>query len=222
MKRKSGQATRKHSSIKRTPVVWAALLGAMTTVGGALFALDGKTPARIDGLALPALVSASGSSSIETVFRTRASLDAKRWRSIVIHHSGSMRGTPASLESQARSAGLKGLGTHFVIGNGQGMDDGEIHVGYRWLDQAPGAHCAGKDADWYNLHSIGICLVGNGDRQEFTPAQVDRLGQLVRALCREFDIPEERVVQHSQVAPTSDPGLLFPTASFREQLPRRR
>lgn len=222
MKRKSAQGSRQRKPIKRTPVVWAALLGAMTTVGGVLFALDGKSATRIDGLALPALVSASGSSSIDTVFRTRAPLDSKRWRSIVIHHSGSMRGTPASLESQAKASGLKGLGTHFVIGNGQGMDDGEIHVGYRWLDQVPGAHSAGKDADWYNLHSIGICLVGNGDRQEFTPAQIDRLGQLVRALCREFDIPEERVVLHSQVAPMSDPGMLFPTASFREQLPRKR
>lgn len=222
MKRKSAQGSRKHTPLRRTPVVWAALLAAMTTVGGVLFALDGKATTRIDGLALPALVSASGSASIETVFRTRATLDSKRWRSIVIHHSGSMRGTPASLEAQAKSVGLKGLGTHFVIGNGQGMDDGEIHVGYRWLDQNPGAHTTGADADWYNLHSIGICLVGNGDRQEFTPAQIDRLGQLVRTLCREFEIPEERVVLHSQVAKTSDPGLLFPTASFREQLPRKR
>ncbi len=226
MKRKSGQSSRKRGPIKRTPVVWASLLGAMTTVGGVLFALDGKATTRVDGLALPALVSASGSSSIETVFRTRAPLDTKRWRSIVIHHSGSMRGTPASLEAQAKSTGLKGLGAHFVIGNGQGMDDGEIHVGYRWLDQTPGAHSAGKDADWYNLHAIGICSVGNGDRQEFTPAQIDRLRGDVRKCCA-ASLTSPRsvwycIARFADVGPgTAVPDGLVPRATSSEAIASR-
>jgi N-acetyl-anhydromuramyl-L-alanine amidase AmpD len=193
----------------------------MTTVGALLFALDGRPISRIDGLALPALVAPAGPSSVEVVFRTRAPLDRQKWLSIVVHHSGAMSGTPASLEAQARAMNLHGLGYHFVIGNGHGIGDGELHVGYRWLDQLPGAHVAGtgRDADWHNLHSIGICLIGNGDRQEFTPAQLRRLSQLVDALARELKIPRERIALHSEIAPVSSPGLLFPTASFREQLP---
>ena len=45
--------------------------------------------------------------------------------------------------------GLKGLGYHFVIGNGRGISDGELYVGYRWLDQLAGAHAAGANgANW--------------------------------------------------------------------------
>lgn len=207
--------------MNRTKVVWGSLLGAMTSVGALLFALDGKAGARMDGLSLPALVAPAGPSSLEGVFRTRAELDRPRWLSIVVHHSGAPFGTAEGLESQARAAGLKGLGYHFVIGNGHGLEDGEIHVGYRWLDQLPGAHAAGKDADWYNLHSIGICLVGNGNRQQFTPTQLRRLNQLVGALARELKIPRDRIVLHSDVAPVGDPGLLFPGADFREQLGAR-
>lgn len=206
----------------RTRIVWAALLGAMSGVGALLFALDGKSVPRVDGLALPALVAPAGPSSVEVILKTRKPLDGQRWQSIVIHHSGAMVGSPASLDAQARSFGLQGLGYHFVIGNGRGIDDGELHVGYRWLDQAPGAHAAGKDADWYNLHAIGICLVGNGDRGEFTPGQLRRLTQVVDTLAREFKIPRERIVFHSDIAPVSSPGMLFPKAAFREQLPSGR
>lgn len=207
---------------RRTQIVWSALLGSMTGVGGLLFALDRSGGGRIDGLALPALVAPSGPSSVEAVFNTRASLDKTRWQSIVIHHSGSVAGTPANLESQAKADGLKGLGYHFVIGNGRGIEDGELHVGYRWLDQLPGAHAAGKDADWYNLNSIGICMIGNGNHEEFTPAQMRRLSQLVDALSRELNIPSGNVVLHSDIAPASDPGMLFPRAAFRERFPAQR
>jgi N-acetyl-anhydromuramyl-L-alanine amidase AmpD len=112
------------------------------------------------------------------------------------------------------------LGYHFVIGNGNGMDDGQLAVGRRWLDQLPGAHAAGASADWYNRHSIGICLVGDGNRNAFTPAQVRRLVQLVDALCHEFKIPPNKVLLHSQICNTDDPGRLFPEAVLTAQLSR--
>jgi N-acetylmuramoyl-L-alanine amidase len=131
-------------------------------------------------------------------------------------------GTPESLDDQARAAGLKGLGYHFVIGNGNGMDDGRIHVGSRWLNQLPGAHAAGRDADWHNQHSIAICLVGDGNRGQFTETQMRRLVQLVDTLTRELNIPRDKVLLHSVIARTTDPGRLFPEAAFREELAARR
>lgn len=172
----------------------------------------------MDGLALPAMVSTTAPSSVEAVFSTRASLQRERWKSIVIHHSGSPVGSPATLEQQAIANNLKGLGYHFVIGNGNGIDDGEVHVGFRWLDQLPGAHAAGDQGDWYNRNSIGICLIGDGNRQEFTPTQIRRLLQLVDALAREFRIPRDQIVLHSDIAGISDPGRFFPAAAFNEQL----
>jgi N-acetyl-anhydromuramyl-L-alanine amidase AmpD len=90
------------------------------------------------------------------------------------------------------------------------MEDGQVYLGFRWRDQLPGAHAAGPDGDWYNHHSISICLVGDGDRRPFTPAQLRELNELTQSLCRRLGIPQERVLLHSQVAKVSDPGKFFP------------
>lgn len=198
--------------------MWGSLLATMTVAGGLLWVLDDGPAPRLDGLALRPLVAAAGPSSIEAVFQTRASLDKSRWKAIVIHASGSPVGSPASISAGQKAMNLSGLGYQFVIGNGRGMDDGELHVGYRWLDQLSGAHAAGPQADWYNDHAIGICLVGNGDRQPFTDAQIRRLVRLVQALARELNIPQDKILLHSDLARTDDPGRFFPAAAFREQL----
>lgn len=214
-KRKTGKAP----VSRRAGVVWGSLVGSMTLAAGLLMVLDGGASPRMDGLALPPLMAAAGAApSIEAVLQTRAALDHGRWKSIVIHHSGSPVGKPASLDAEHRRMNLKGLGYHFVIGNGAGMENGEVHVGYRWMDQAPGAHAGGDNAEWYNLNSIGICLVGDGDRDSFTDEQLRRLSDLVNALAREFKIPRERILLHSDIAPVSDPGPMFPAALFHEQI----
>jgi hypothetical protein len=204
---------------QRAKVVWLALLGAMTGVGGLLLVADrSASTARADGLALPPLLASSTGPAIESVFRTRKPLDKARWKAIVIHHSGQPFGSPTSIADEHAKLGFRGLGHHFIIGNGSPMDDGELHVGFRWLDQLPGAHAAGDQGEWHNQHSISITLVGNGDRKPFTRAQLARLDQLLRALCRELDIPADRVYLHSDIAPTSDPGVLFPQADVRRRL----
>lgn len=204
----------------RTRTVWLALLGAMTTVGGLLVLLDGR-PAAVQGMTLTPLVATGTTQSLSTIFRTRQPLATERWSHIMIHHSGAPAGSPAMLEQQHRGAGLRSLGHHFVIGNGRGMEDGELHVGLRWLDQQPGAHAAGEHGDAFNQVAISICLVGDGNRQAFSRAQMDRLVQLVRSLQQQFNIPARNVVLHSAAAPVSDPGTLFPVAWLREQVAQR-
>lgn len=205
---------------RRAGVVWCALIGSMTAAAGVLMVLDPGAAPRTDGLSLPPLMASSGvTPKIEAVLESpRVPLDRERWQAIVIHHSGSPIGRPEDLDAEARRMNLKGLGYHFVIGNGRRMADGEIHAGYRWMDQVPGAHAAGNDAEWYNLHSIGICLVGDGDRERFTDEQLHRLVELVNTLAREFKIPRDRILLHSDIAPTADPGQLFPAALFHEQV----
>lgn len=203
---------------RRSRIVWASLAGSMTAVTALLLALDGGSSGRLDGFALPALAATSTTTSIEAVFDTREPVAEGRWQAIIIDHSGSPYGTPASIDEQHRALGLRGLGSDFVIGNGNGMGDGEIHVGDRWLNQLPGAHTAGEQGDWYNRHAIGITLVGDGSRREFTDVQMKRLLDLVSALAREYGIPPERIVLHRDVAPVSGPGRYFPAAGFREQV----
>lgn len=203
---------------RRAKVVWAALVGSMTAVTSLLLALDHGSPARLDGLSLPAMAAVPGSTSVEAVFDTRADVLPGRWRAIVVDHTGSAYGTPDSIDQDHRSKGLQGLGYDFVIGSGQGLDDGEIHVSERWLEQLNGAHTAGAEGEWYNRYAIGIALVGDGNRSEFTDSQMRRLVDLVSALAREYDIPPERIVLHTEVAPVSGPGRYFPRAAFDEQV----
>ena len=151
-------------------------------------------------------------------------LDHARWKAIVIHHSGSPGGSPESIERLHRSWGFASLGYHFVIGNGIDFGDGAVFVGPRWTKQEPGAHVAKRqagatpDADWFNQHAIGICLVGNGERRSFTEAQIRQLEALVIELQRELGIPDNQVYLHSDLAAVANPGRFFPVAAFESAL----
>lgn len=216
MARKKAKKAKPVSS--RTKVVWGALLGAMTIGGGTLLLLDGAAMPRFQGMGLPALAATDRAGSMEAALATRAPLAKDQWHAIVIHHSGGPHGTPESLDEAARREGLRGLGHHFVIGNGSGMGDGEVHLGYRWLDQLPGAHAFGDQAEWLDRNAISICLVGNGDRRGFSEAQMKRLALLTRTLAHELNIPADRIYLQSDLAGVSDPGLHFADAAFRESL----
>ena len=221
-KAKRARGKRPQPISMRSRVVWGSFAVAMTTVGGLFWVLQGGPAPRLDGLALTPMVAAAGPSSIEAVFKTRAAIQPKRWQAIVIHHSGSLYGTPGTIETQHRAMNINGLGYHFVLGNGSGMEDGEVHVGYRWLDQLPGAHVSGPKGDWYNRNSVGICLVGDGRRRGFSDQQMRRLVQLVSAVAEELQIPADHIYLHSDLTSTEDPGRMFPEAAFREQLARSR
>ncbi|HMN40175.1 MAG TPA: peptidoglycan recognition family protein [Phycisphaerales bacterium] len=191
-----------------------SFLGAMTLAGGLLLLIDGKPTPRTDGLSLSPLAAATTVNSISSdpLTQTRVPLNHPKWQAIVIHHSGSTRGDPTSIEKE-NAAGTTGggLGHHFIIGNGNGMDDGQLYIGYRWLDQLSGTHASGRYARFYNDSAISICLVGDGDRHGFTQAQIQQLTMLVESLCKQLNLGPDRVLLHSDIAEVSDPGRLFPT-----------
>lgn len=190
----------------------------MSGVGGLLIVLNGRPVPGAEGMTLTPLMAMRTPGTLESVFQTVNPVERDRWLSVVIHDSGRPAGSPKSLETEARAMKLKGLGYHFVIGNGNGMGDGELHVGARWLRQEPGAHVVGPQAEWYNLNAIGICLVGDGERQDFTQAQMDQLRRLVNALGRELGIPADKVVLHRDIARTDSPGRHFPETAFRAEM----
>jgi N-acetyl-anhydromuramyl-L-alanine amidase AmpD len=67
-----------------------------------------------------------------------------------------------------------------------------------------------------NAASIGIEIVNRGLHDgvwdEYAPEQVDAVIELVRNLAREYDVPPDRVLGHSDIAPQRkiDPGPKFP------------
>lgn len=212
----------------RTKVVLAAFVTAMTAVTGMLL-ISGEDFGPVSSFAAtkPVIITDSDNTSARSDSQTQGEIDA-RWEMIVIHDSGSLSGTVRELDAEARDAGLNGLGYHFVIGNGAGLSDGVVEASYRWNDQLAGAHVAAAPnpdnseqlrADQINRTAIGVCLIGNGDRAEFTEAQMRALVDLVRALQTRLDIPASRVVLHSDLnSDVSSPGRLFPVERLEAHL----
>jgi N-acetyl-anhydromuramyl-L-alanine amidase AmpD len=146
---------------------------------------------------------------------------ARDWKYIVLHHTASNSGDVASIhESHLQNKDKNGkpwlgIGYHFVIGNGQGMDDGEIESTFRWKQQLQGAHAGVAD---YNQHGIGIVLVGNFENGPPSVAQLNSVKRLVRVLSREYDIQTARIIGHGDVKPTECPGSHFPLSKIRESV----
>ena len=96
---------------------------------------------------------------------------SRRWKYIIIHHSATDEGSSLSFDSYHLKKGWEGVGYHFIINNGSNdKKDGQIEVSPRWLKQKNGAHC---NADNMNNRAIGICLVGNFNKENISESQFD-------------------------------------------------
>ena len=147
------------------------------------------------------------------------SVRAGRWKYIVIHHSAVDEGTMKGMDDYHRKQRHMehGLAYHFVIGNGNGMKDGEIGVGNRWKQQLDGGHLRSESQ---NKVALGICLVGNFDAHPPTAKQMQSLNALVRALMNRCGVPAKSVKTHQQIniIGTRCPGSRFPSKTFLRDL----
>ena len=148
-------------------------------------------------------------------------VSARSWKYVVLHHTASSGGNVNSIheahlqrkDKQGRP--WKGIGYHFVIGNGDGMPDGAIEPTFRWQEQMHGAHAGVAD---YNNAGIGIVLVGNFETQQPTTAQIASARRLVAALALEYDIAADNIVGHGDVKATACPGQHFPLMDIKQQI----
>jgi N-acetyl-anhydromuramyl-L-alanine amidase AmpD len=194
-------------------------LVAMATASGALLLTDESMRTARGALMLGPGAIVAGDVD-RALLQPRTPVEPGRWQAIVIHHSGSPAGDAEMLNRLHIEHGLDGLGYHFVIGNGSGMGDGAIHVGYRWNRQLAGAHALGESADWFNRHAIAICLVGNGESRPFTDLQMESLIRLIDELAWRYSIPASQVVLHRQIAKVRSPGQYFNEAALRARTGR--
>lgn len=208
----NGKSATRKVHPKRTGIVWGVFVGAMTFAGGVLMLGDGWQ-------GIPAVRVTERSSPQAPV-----TIQPGRWQAIVIHHSATAAGTVDEITRQHEAWGLPSLGYHFVIGNGNGEPDGSLAIGPRWYSQEAGAHVAARaagatpDAAWFNQNAIGICLVGNGERREFTDAQMKTLVALVKDLQQTCGIPDSAVILHSDLVEVASPGRFFPRAQLAFEL----
>ncbi len=143
-----------------------------------------------------------------------ARIQRNRWKYIIIHNSGTRQGNARIFDVYHRRVRKmqNGLAYHFVIGNGNSSGNGEIEIGDRWSRQINGGHVA---SDYLNNIALGICLVGDLNRDRPTPEQLAAIDELVTYLrSRVGKIKgKQAIVQgHKEInpKPTDCPGDRFP------------
>ncbi len=143
---------------------------------------------------------------------------SKKWKYIIIHHSATDEGNAFVFHKSHRNKGWETVGYHFVIDNGTiGKEKGNIEASPRWIKQKNGAHCK---ASQMNYRGIGICLVGNFNKEQVSEEQLESLVYLVNTLRQYYEIPKGNIIGHGQVsgARTDCPGKNFPWREFRARL----
>jgi N-acetylmuramoyl-L-alanine amidase len=159
------------------------------------------------------------SSVIEAI--RRAPVKRRRWQFIVVHNSGTRQGNARAFDYYHRNVRRmrNGLAYHFVIGNGTSSGNGQIEVGDRWRRQINGGHV---HSDYLNNISLGICLVGDFNRDQPTRAQLESCEELIRYLrerCGKVGMRSILVRPHREMNPprwaTDCPGDVFPYSWFR-------
>lgn len=149
----------------------------------------------------------------QTPFPWAPEVKSKKWVYVVIHHSATESGSVESIHNSHKlrkdQQGLPwlGIGYHFVIGNGSGMQDGKVEATFRWKQQLHGAH---SGSAVHNANGIGVCLIGNFEERKPTKKQLAAISNLVSKLARKYKIPSRLVIGHNTVKPTACPGKLFP------------
>jgi hypothetical protein len=123
---------------------------------------------------------------------------SKGWKYIVIHHSATDSGNGKGFHKFHTDQGYGGLSYHFVIGNGKGALDGSVYEGFRWKDQIAGTH-VDINSWFFNIFGIGICLVGNFEKNKPSEKQLISLTKLVKKLMEDNNIDVNHVITHKLV-----------------------
>jgi hypothetical protein len=151
----------------------------------------------------------------------RAPVQKGRWKYVIVHNSGTRQGNARIFDTYHRRTRKmpNGLAYHFVIGNGSSSGDGEIEIGSRWTKQINGGHVA---SDYLNNIAIGICFVGDFNRDRPTKAQMaalDELIQYLRGRVGKIKGKPAIVVPHKKInpKPTDCPGDRFPYEWLRNR-----
>jgi len=152
-----------------------------------------------------------------------ARVTRNRWKYVIVHNSGTRQGNARIFDYYHRYVRRmpNGLAYHFVIGNGTSSGNGQIEIGNRWVRQLNGGHV---HSDYLNYISIGICLVGDFNRDLPTKAEYEALDELIRYLRRrvgKVDGNYSIVRGHKEInpRPTDCPGNRFPLNWLHRSFP---
>lgn len=147
---------------------------------------------------------------LKTEWISTVNFNLRKPNFIIIHHTAqdSIQQTINTFTKTSTQ-----VSAHYVIG-----DDG--HVVQMLNDYLRAWHAGvgswGKNTD-INSASIGIELDNNGT-EPFSEAQITSLMSLLSKLKKDYNIPSQNIIGHSDIAPTrkKDPSALFPWKTLAE------
>jgi len=131
--------------------------------------------------------------------------------SVVLHHTVREDATVESLRHyHMTQRGWNDIAYHWIIGNGHGIDDGQLVKGRP-------SNIAGAGVYGRNQNRLQIALVGNFCEHLPTRKQLSVLGTFLLVHCRHLPVNG-----HNEIAlpdhPTVCPGTLFPVSIVRDWL----
>lgn len=147
---------------------------------------------------------------IHTEWISTVNFNLRKPNFIIIHHTAQ-----DSLQQTIKTFTLQRtqVSAHYVI-----ADDGSVVQMLNDYMRAwhAGSGSWGKDTD-INSSSIGIELDNNGT-EVFSEEQITSLMALLSKLKKEYNIPTQNIIGHSDIAPTrkNDPSVLFPWKTLAE------
>jgi hypothetical protein len=193
---------------KRKIVVLTSLVALLSLASALLLAL---APPPLVAEGYNSLAASDHGLFLDEIFKTNIAAKPDQWKFIFIHQSATTAGNASTLAREGA-----GVCDHFIIGNGNGCQDGELEVSPRWNNQQPAA--APRGVDHIEPTCISICIVGDFDHSMPTPVQLRRLTQLVSTLQNQFRIGADKVVMLSNTPAPSSVGRYFPITAFRDQI----
>ena len=221
MKRARPETTRRHRRRRQSPLSGPAIQGPTTLLSpSSPWDGDSGSPQYTSTASAGRVRRASleralkpfldDSNANELIYPNKAD---RPWRYIVLHHSAAAKGNYDQIDAEHRKIlGIDGCGYHFVIGNGNGSGDGQIEVSRRWANQKQGVHCRNARTHDVDEYGIGICLVGDFDKNPPTPRQIAAAKALIAYLSTRYNIAQTRVADPRPPGRDQDrlPGAAFP------------
>lgn len=132
----------------------------------------------------------------------------RRFDRITIHHDGIDAFTSTSREAAARR--LEQIRQAHLNRKGEPFGD----IGYHYAIDPAGRVWAGRDTAWQGAHvagqnpgNLGICMLGNYNRQQPNGAQRAALDRFVRFQMSRLNVAIGRVKTHKELAQTECPGV---------------
>jgi len=164
----------------RSVTVLFSLIASMTIGALVLMVLDNQSPI-------------TGAYSLSSYLRLDPAQNAVnntvtphlgQWNQVQIYYSNTPGGNADELALLTDLANGTKAQFHFVIGNGNGAEDGAIQAGEFWKLQRL---CRGRDG------VVRVCVISDGRIESVTDCQLKRTGALVESLIRTLDISPRNV-----------------------------